>query len=215
MSAWFGFRGYYAQKRTLSDLGYKAVPKTAGMGGNNATRLKHERHMQDWENSIKLARSLCSDVHCWILHLFCNEQQRLELEQVHLQFLRKEKVAALSIGAVPKIFTAQVLVDHVIKHYTSDNKMHIETLTRQFEKVVRYNREDLIEWLDRLTDLIAELRICSSTWDPSKEKELWKITYTGNISTAENIIIDQQISHMDPADTVDIAKYQNGEFDRY
>ena len=91
--------------------------------------------------------------------------------------------------------------------------MHIETLTRQFEKVVRYNREDLIEWLDRLTDLIAELRICSSTWDPSKEKELWKITYTGNISTAENIIIDQQISHMDPADSVDIVKYRNGEFE--
>ena len=204
----------YAKKRALSDLGFKTVPTTAGSGGNNANRLKYERNVQDWKNSIKLARSLCSDVYCWILHLFCNKQQKLELEQVHLQFLRKEKVAVLTTpGVAPKIFTAQVLVDHVIKYYTSDNKMHIETLTRQFEKVVRYNREDLIEWLDRLTDLIAELRICSSTWDPSKEKELWKVTYTGNISTAENIIIDQQISHMDPADSKDIAKYRTGEFE--
>ena len=204
----------YAKKRALSDLGFKTVPTTAGSGGNNANRLKYERNVQDWKNSIKLARSLCSDVYCWILHLFCNKQQKLELEQVHLQFLRKEKVAVLTTpGVAPKIFTAQVLVDHVIKYYTSDNKMHIETLTRQFEKVVRYNREDLIEWLDRLTDLIAELRICSSTWDPSKEKELWKVTYTGNISTAENIIIDQQISHMDPADSKDITKYRTGEFE--
>ena len=204
----------YAKKRALSDLGFKTVPTTAGSGGNNANRLKYERNVQDWKNSIKLARSLCSDVYCWILHLFCNKQQKLELEQVHLQFLRKEKVAVLTTpGVAPKTFTAQVLVDHVIKYYTSDNKMHIETLTRQFEKVVRYNREDLIEWLDRLTDLIAELRICSSTWDPSKEKELWKVTYTGNISTAENIIIDQQISHMDPADSKDIAKYRTGEFE--
>jgi hypothetical protein len=207
--------GDCAKTRTLSDLGYKTVPKTAGAGGNNAARLKYERHVQDWKNAIKLARSLCSDVYCWILHLFCNKQQQLELEQVHLQFLRKEKVAALSacLGAVPKTFTAQVLVDHVEKHYTSDNKMHIETLTRQFEKVVRYNKENLIEWLDRLTDLIAELRICSSTWDPKMEKELWKVTYTGNISTAENIIIDQQISHVDPAHSVDIAKYRTGEFE--
>ena len=206
----------FIKPKVLKEMGISVEPPTSTVTrASDGSRLKYERLFKDWERVIAKARALCSEIYCWAFHLFCNPRVQQELELVHKQHLKQQSILPTGTELTP--FTAQVLIDHVQKNYTTDNVEHIKNLERQFETVLRFRGEALIDWLDRITGLVDELKLAregQDPWDDEEEQELWKRTFVGNITTHEALVLTPQISiSVDTDDQDRVNKYQSGIFD--
>ena len=197
----------FIQDHILKELNIAKQP-TSG-----ASLLRFERASNEWHNAINRTRSTCSDVYCWLLFTFCNKQVQEELQQVHAQYLRKQVIDDSNLN-----FTAQVLVDHIESTYLSDNESYVRNLTRVFEKIIRYRRETLIKWLDRMTLMVDELTEARAGDDHEDSDEyqqkLWKITFAGNVSTSEVSLLDSRIAkYEDSSQQEKLMNYWKGDFE--
>ena len=185
-----------------------------GTTRNNVTPAMYDRTVLDFTSTLAKIREICSEVYCWAFHTFSDKGVKKELEQIHESYLRAQRTR--DDGQDPEPFTAQIIVDHVTTHYTMDNTSHIEELKRAFETVVRYKKESLHQWLNRLKSQISQLieaREGLTDFSEEEIKSLWKDTYVGNINFAESLAISHRMSTLEDYEKGRIEDYQTGVFD--
>ena len=208
----------YAKQKTLAEMGRTAQqgpPTATNSAAAQSTKLSYGRKVVEWKNTIITTRSICSDLYCWVLHTYANKHLQSDLEQAHSKHLKAQSLVLAGQPLTP--FHAGYLVAHMKKHYTTDNTEVIENMTRVFEKIIRYKFETIKNWLDRIVSEVDELiaaRDGLADLDDAALQKLWKVTFGGNISTNEILILDSQIPrHIDDADCKKVSNYAIGDFD--
>ena len=180
--------------------------------------LKYKRALQANTDAMVKLREYINHCYVWFLHTVSTKEVQDEFKQLHSEFV----CAKLRENSRAK-FTAQVLVNHITSHYLTDNTDQIKLLERKIEKVVRYENESLMEWLDRFQKPITKLEIAKeqTITDEAELKALWKDLFVGNISGVEHTVINRDMaalkmdptSNFTPGDFQAVEQYRLGKFD--
>ena len=180
--------------------------------------LKYNRALQANTDAMVKLREYINHCYVWFLHTVSTKEVQDEYKQLHSEFV----CAKLRENSRAK-FTAQVLVNHITSHYLTDNTDQIKLLERKIEKMVRYENESLMEWLDRFQNPITKLEIAKeqTITDEDELKALWKDLFVGNISGVEHTVINRDMaalkvdptSNFTPGDFQAVEQYRFGKFD--
>ena len=207
------------QDLTWRSLGLATVP-TPPRSDRNASGdyVKYTRALKANTQAMVKLRELINHCYIWFLYTVSTHEVQREFKQVHQEFIH----AKIRESSDAK-FTAQAIVNYVIANYLTENDAQIKLLERQIEKMIRYENEPILDWLNRFQTPITKLEVARGAriTDDAELKQLWKDIFANNISSVEHTIIARDMAslRLDPKasfteeDQSSVERYRFGVFE--
>ena len=172
-----------------------------------------DRKKAEWRRHLATVRSTLSEIFLWFIREVSTTEIQQDFEQVFRSHILQNQAAA---GGLVDPFNGDILIAHIKSNYVTDNSDSIMAMERNFETMVRWRSETIVQWIDRFEAPLAELEIARDGLPAYTEDELsylWKQTFADNISGEEiQIITTHMPRYVDANSLQDIQEYLDGTF---
>ena len=186
----------------------------ATRSNSRGDRMLLDRKKAEWRRHLATVRSTLSEIFLWFIREVSTTEIQQDFEQVFRSHILQNQAAA---GGLVDPFNGDILIAHIKSNYVTDNSDSIMAMERNFETMVRWRSETIVQWIDRFEAPLAELEIARDGLNAYTEDELtylWKQTFADNISGEEiQIITTHMPRYVDANSLQDVQDYLDGTFD--